>query len=226
MTGYFSYPFLSPNLPSNIFGNAIVYGLFGAMIGIIYTKVVLKGKAVVHDLFHASHDKEESKNATLSGLLPEKTPLIVTPQDAKGNVGNGASHRVASMRAQAQKLFCCVIPQEKYRAAAAGVVAGIVVGVIGMFVPVSHFWGEAQLQHLIDKGRTPLPVFGSKDQPTGALTALGYCMIDPDDPEAVKHGFGLGCAALIVVAKTVVVGLSLGTGIIVSIKLLQKSLCP
>lgn len=76
------------------------------------------------------------------------------------------------------------------------------------------FWGEAQLQSMIDKGRTPLPVFGREDEPTAALTANAFCMIDSDDPEAVKAGFGMGCALLIPFFKIVVTGLSLGTGII------------
>lgn len=76
------------------------------------------------------------------------------------------------------------------------------------------FWGEAQLQTLIDKGRTPLPIFGQEDEPTAALTALGYCMIDPDDSAAVREGFGMGCSFVITIAKIVTTGLSLGTGII------------
>jgi hypothetical protein len=67
---------------------------------------------------------------------------------------------------------------------------------------------------LIDKGRTPLPIFGSGDEPTAALIALGRCMIDPADGSAVRAGFSMGCAALITTAKIVVTGLSLGTGII------------
>lgn len=73
---------------------------------------------------------------------------------------------------------------------------------------------EAQLQSMIDKGRTPLPIFGREDEPTAALTAHALCWIDTDDPEAVKNGFGIGCSFLISFAKIVVTGLSLGTGII------------
>jgi hypothetical protein len=67
---------------------------------------------------------------------------------------------------------------------------------------------------MIDKGRTPLPIFGRGDEATAALTANAFCMIDSEDPEAIKAGFGIGCSLLITFFKIVVTGLSLGTGII------------
>jgi hypothetical protein len=79
-----------------------------------------------------------------------------------------------------------------------------------MFLPHVMFWGEAQLQTMIDKGRTPLPVFGQGDQPTAALVALGHCMVD----QSQVSGFSLQCSVAIILAKIFVTGLSLGTGIV------------
>jgi hypothetical protein len=59
-----------------------------------------------------------------------------------------------------------------------------------------------------------LPIFGLGDEPTADLTALAFCMIDPTDGAAVRAGYSMGCSALITIAKIVVTGLSLGTGII------------
>jgi hypothetical protein len=95
-----------------------------------------------------------------------------------------------------------------------GFLAGAACGGICMYYPHNLFWGEAQLQSLIDKGRTPLPVFGFGDDPTAALVTLGRCMIDPNDAAAISKGFSIECSLMIAVTKVVVVGLSLGTGII------------
>jgi hypothetical protein len=78
-----------------------------------------------------------------------------------------------------KKCACCVIPHEPTRAAVAGVVAGGLCGLVGMFFPHVMFWGEAQLQTMIDKGRTPLPIFGREDEPTAALTYHALCLVDP-----------------------------------------------
>jgi Voltage gated chloride channel len=70
------------------------------------------------------------------------------------------------------------------------------------------FWGEAQLQTLIDKGRTPLPVFGKGDDSTSDLLAKAYCVAGHG------QGFGILCSATIAIAKNFVTGLSLGSGIV------------
>jgi hypothetical protein len=79
-----------------------------------------------------------------------------------------------------------------------------------MFLPHVMFWGEAQLQTMIDKGRTPLPVFGQSDEPTAALAALGQCMVGQGE----NSGFSVGCSMAIILAKIFVTGVSLGTGIV------------
>jgi len=201
-----------------------VFGLFGALVGTLYAKGVLQLKDLVHGFFHAPHDSHGEEGDTNDNPQtedstpgPEETPLL-----AKTNAANMKHFKAApaelplhkKILAAAKTSFCCVIPYEPYRAAASGVVAGALCGVIGMFLPHTMFWGEAQLQTMIDKGRTPLPVFGQGDEPTAALTALGFCMIDHEDAAAVRAGFNMGCAFAITTAKIVVTGLSLGTGII------------
>jgi hypothetical protein len=199
----------------------------------------------VHDLFHEVHDDHDDHHdhhetshiyEDADSGVSETEPLVsffkthgVTPKRAKSR------DIVSTLR----KYCCCVIPEEATRAAVAGTLAGAAVGIIGMFVPHVMFWGEAQLQNLIDKGRTPLPVFGTADEPTAGLVALGRCMIDPTDGASVRAGFckslhdegnlllvrvthffisyvlvAVGCSALITVAKIATTGLSLGTGII------------
>jgi H+/Cl- antiporter ClcA len=215
VTGYYSYPFLTASLPSAIFTSAIVYGLFGAGVGIVYALWVIKLKTWVHDLFHKHHDDHHSadQDQTMdlaAGNADERIPLV----DGKGK-GNVSKHaQIRGVLSSVRKYCCFVIAEEPTRAAVAGTLAGAAVGVIGMFLPHVVFFGEGQLQNLIDKGRTPLPIFGLGDEPTAALTALGFCMIDPTDGAAVRAGYSMGCSASIAIAKIVVTGLSLGTGII------------
>ena len=231
ITGYFKYPFLSDSLPSQIFTHAIIYGLYGAVIGIIYAFAVMKLKGWVHDWFHVPHHHhEEEIPIDEDGSMhyhhltePETKPLVdkfpsqrrysaVTSFSSLDSWTNW-SKKLCSLK-RLRRLLCCVIPYEPYRASVAGAIAGALCGGVAIFVPHTLFWGEAQLQNLIDKGRTPLPVFGQGDEPTADLTALGYCMIDTTDPDAIKAGFSMQCSLLLMVSKTIVIGLSLGTGII------------
>jgi len=221
VTGYYKYPFLTATLPSEIFTSAIAYGFFGAFVGVCYAQGCKKLKGLVHDWFHAPHDhdgpepspgdKQSQFESNEDGGMGEKKPLLGHKllEIEKSSVSDqavGPAHRLKGC-------FCLVIAHEPYRAAAAGALAGALVGVIGIFVPHVMFWGEAQLQTLIDRGRTPLPVFGTGDEPTAGLTALGYCIIDHTDPHGYQN-FGVMCSFLIGAAKVVVTGLSLGTGII------------
>lgn len=66
---------------------------------------------------------------------------------------------------------------------------------------------------MIDRGMTPLPVFGYDDEPTAILTAYGYCLEDPSDERMRVKGFDLSCCGIIALTKIFVVGLSLGTGV-------------
>jgi hypothetical protein len=160
VTGYYSYPFLTASLPSAIFTSAIVYGLFGAGVGIIYALWVIKLKTWVHDLFQKHHDDhrsaEQGQTVDLAaGDADEIIPLV------GGKVHGGVSKHAQSqgILSRTRKFCCFVISDEPTRAAVAGALAGAAVGVIGMFVPHVMFWGEAQLQNLIDKGRTPVRTF-------------------------------------------------------------------
>jgi H+/Cl- antiporter ClcA len=219
VTGYYSYPFLTATLPSEIFTSAIVYGLWGAAMGIVYAVGCKKLKGLVHELFHEdeakstspvkrdlTHREHVNKSSTEIG---EQMPLLVLRE--KGKKGPGLpSLFLPSFRA----VILRWLRKEPALNALRGALAGSLVGCLCMFLPHVMFWGEAQLQTLIDKGRTPLPVFGIGDEPTSALVALGRCMVDPNDELAVKNGFGLECSFFISVAKIVTTGLSLGTGIV------------
>jgi len=95
-----------------------------------------------------------------------------------------------------------------------GVLAGFFVGVIGMFLPHNLFWGEAQLQPLIDGGRSPLPILGQNGEPTEALLGWSFCLVDPSDTEATLNGPGLLCNFAMFISKYICIGLSVGTGIV------------
>lgn len=211
VTGYFSYPFLTSSLPSSIFIYAIVYGFYGCLIGTLYTHGAKLFKTIVQHCLHApqqhhnefkAQDKSDNDFALANGS-EESVPLVAKRIKKQSSDKNSVWNCVRSY-------FCFVIPHKPKRAAVAGTLAGAMVGVIGIFVPHVLFYGEAQLQNLIDKGRTPLPIFGdAKD-----LSAYAYCLIDAENNEEIRAGFSIACSSLIMVAKTVVIGLSLGTGII------------
>ena len=227
VTGYYTYPFLTEALPSHIFTTAVIYGLVGSGVGVGYAEGVMFLKHFVHDLFsthhHHKHDPQQSHHGDAHDGEDETHKM---KGGARGTdekmplVGNAKKpvHRqdtfFEKVGALSNKVFSFGIKHEPTRAAVAGTLAGIVVGVTCMFVPHVTFWGESQLQTLIDKGRTPLPVFGEEEKSTSIMTAYGYCLIDPTDETAVAAGFSIGCAALITTAKIFVTGLSLGTGII------------
>jgi len=216
--GYFNYPFLTTTLPSGIFYIAVMYGLVGSLVGVFYAEVVKKIKTDVHHWFvpHDNHHGSSSKvHHGTAGTVetwesngPESVPLVGSKM---------------KMRTQPQenglvkfwkKVTSFGIKNDAIRAGVSGSIAGMLTGVICIFVPHALFWGEAQLQTLIDQGKTPLPVFGEEGEPTSALTSYGFCLINPDDEIAVEEGLSLGCAALLTVTKVLTIGLSLGTGIV------------
>lgn len=199
------------SLPSSIFIYAVVYGFYGCLIGTIYTFGTKWIKTAVHDWFQAPPDEEQHETSIL------EVDELDVPIGGGESMPLVAKHGVKKAEIQQRNILGClrnyfhfVIPYEPTRAAVAGTIAGALCGVIGIFLPHTLFWGEAQLQNLIDKGRTSLPIFGDFSE----LTVYALCMINPDDPLAVRAGFGIECSALIAVAKTVTIGLSLGTGII------------
>jgi len=215
LNGMFKYPFLSQSLPSSIFWVVIIYGFVGCFVGTLYAEGLLWLKHWVHEWFHAPHDDHDhgdhghhAKVEAHHHGVDEMMPLVV---------GNDSATKM-------KKESCCTwvqkgvqrffgIEHEPTRAAVAGVLVGIIVGLNCMLLPVNLFWGEAQLQTMIDRGMTPLPVFSYGDEPTAILTAYGYCMIDPQDERARIEGFSTACAGVITITKIIIVGLSLGTGV-------------
>mmetsp|Transcript_6609 Transcript_6609/g.13864 ORF Transcript_6609/g.13864 Transcript_6609/m.13864 type:complete len:1095 (-) Transcript_6609:70-3354(-) len=210
--GYFNYPFLTASLPSHIFYIAILYGLVGSVLGIIYAEGVKFIKTWTHDWFHY-HDHGHDDHGHEDDHKGEETVPLVGKADVVMHVPPKPS-----MGQRIKDCFCGItslyIKHEPTRAAVVGVLAGGLTGLICMFLPHQLFWGEAQLQTLIDNGYTPLPVFGEGDEPTAALTAYGYCMIDAEDEEARREGFSTLCMGMICFTKIITIGLSIGTGII------------
>lgn len=215
ITGYYKYPFLNDSLPSSIFHDAIVLGLFGGAVGILYTKAVLALKGIVHQLFHQRDDKDyEGKgepNLTHTTLSTEESSPLVNRSDISCTMDNDYVPFTSHVHEKPRQV---TIAHEATRAGVTGAIVGFVVGITSMFLPHVMFWGESQLQNLIDKGRTPLPVFGSGDEPSASLVALGFCMVDRTSKNGDTSGFSISCSAAIAIAKIFVTGLSLGTGIV------------
>ena len=219
--GYFNYPWLADSLPSHLFYIAVIYGLYGAAIGVAYAEGVKKLKTWTHDWFH-HHDDHHGNGGGSSGIATDPThPLHTGGEESKGLLsGKTKAHSKKSKKKDTglaslwKKISSLGIKNEATRAGVIGVLAGALTGIICMFVPHNLFWGEAQLQTLIDKGKTPLPFFGEGEEPTAIMTAYGFCMVDPENDYSAASGFGIGCAALIAISKTITIGLSIGTGII------------
>jgi hypothetical protein len=187
-------------LPSFIFKDAIIYGLFGGALGIFYTLSIKKLKIGIVNLL----DKCDSTSSTTSSSHETSSNMPMTGETMP-LVGSKEAPSFPTSR-PLSSLMC----HKPTRAGIRGMLSGLVVGVTGIFFPHVMFWGEAQLQTMIDKGRTPLPVFGQNDEPTAALVALGQCTVDQGE----DSGFGIGCSLAIILAKTLVTGVSLGTGVV------------
>jgi H+/Cl- antiporter ClcA len=193
VTGYFRYPFLTASLPSSIFTSAIVFGFYGCFVGTFYLFTVKRVKMSVKSWFHKTERSNHQLTKTHPDTVAEKIPLL-EKKYVTGKKNTASQKNVAR---------CIEISSKPWRAAVSGAIVGLLVGVIGIFLPHTLFWGEAQLQNLIDKGRTPLPVFGSIEQsPISGFTKHAFCMINPNDVEAIRAGFGIECASMIVVSLT------------------------
>jgi H+/Cl- antiporter ClcA len=205
VTGMFQYPFLSESLPSYIFKDAIVYGLFGGALGIFYTYNVKKIKKFTGHLLDCCgvHPNVKSTSSVKKNEYSKESTATMN----NINVLEKMSPNMNRIRTSP---FVGVIPHTPTRAALTSTMAGIAVGITGIFLPHVMFWGEAQLQTLIDKRKTPLPIFGQGDDPTADLVAFGQCMMD----QSRESGLSIGCSIAIVLAKIFVTGLSLGTGIV------------
>lgn len=186
VTGYYEYPFLNESLPSEIFTSAIIFGLFGGAVGILYAKAVMNLKHNIHEMFRdtASRHQNDLQPLQQTPSFSEHLPLVGGSSDNEVSVQPTHSPDPTARHLKAK------------RAAATGAIAGSMVGLTCMFIPHVMFWGEAQLQTLIDKGRTPLPVFGRGDDPSAGLISLGYCVDSNKDLEGSSSDaqFTLGCS--------------------------------
>ena len=194
--GYFKYPFLSQSLPSHVFYIAILYGLLGAVVGIIYCRGSFKFKHDVHDLFHDNHGENHHESNEF--------------KEYKFH-GSHTKHEKASC---SEKIVDHLHQVEWCRRMVIGSLAGFVVGMIAMFFPHQLFWGEAQLQSIIDRGHTELPFITEAEVKN--MTAYGYCMVNPalHDHDPNFQGYNTLCNGILALLKVVTAGISLGTGII------------
>jgi H+/Cl- antiporter ClcA len=212
--GMFDYPFLNESLPSSVFWVVIIYGFVGSFVGVCYAEGLLWLKHWVHEWFHAPHDDhDDHKQVHTAG--GESKPLVSAS-------GKNNTHKEDEQIKV--KVSCCTwvqkivqgffgIAHEPTRATVAGVLVGLIVGLNCMLLPHNLFWGEAQLQTLIDRGATRLPVFGYDDEPTASMTAYGYCLVEPANVAGEHEGFSTACAGTMALTKLIIVGLSLGTGV-------------
>lgn len=88
------------------------------------------------------------------------------------------------------------------RKALLNAIAGFVVGVVCMFVPECQFWGEQQLQTVLDQGQTKLP-FTSEVE---GMNEWAIC-------KPTGHPRTMGCDVLIAGGKILTTGLSLSTSL-------------
>ena len=129
--------FLPKSLPTGTLHVAVVYGLVGTLLGALYADGCLYFKSWVRDRFQ-SHEKpinDDERHKYVNNDIDEAQPL-------KGHVG--VRHEKTSN--ESCSFLGMGIAHEPTRAGVAGILVGIIVGVIGMFLPHSLFWGEAQLQ--------------------------------------------------------------------------------
>jgi H+/Cl- antiporter ClcA len=189
-TGYYVYPFLNESLPSELFMRAIVYGLFGGAVGMFYVKVVLYLKH--YDFFFDNCNGNVQQGPRVSrfkggNIVGEGTGLLQS-------VGDISNQRQES----AKKLppLTNHFRREPNRAATLGALTGVLVGIVCMFIPHVMFWGEDQLQTLIDNGRTPLPIFGHGNETSADILALSYCVVrnDTSTQDHFESQSALGCS--------------------------------
>jgi hypothetical protein len=211
--GYYLYPFLAASLKSHVFYIAIVYGLIGALVGTVYCKTIMFLKTWVHDWFHHSHTPSKKPSVNVDTTLKAECLPLVGSNDSVPSENTKFSLK-EFVFGGLDRVVGCSIKHKQTRAAVVGVLAGFFVGVIGMFLPHNLFWGEAQLQTLIDGGRSPLPILGQNGEPTEALLAWSFCLVDPSDTEATLNGPGLLCNFAMFISKYICIGLSVGTGIV------------
>lgn len=208
VAGYFTYPDVHMASGFLVLVSTVFLGVYGCGVGIVYAEIIKIAKSFVHNLFAAPDDHVYNYLHRDNNRLPAFNINIFADDENDQAEFSTAGSDIVPPR-------CCgdifVIPSKAWRAAVAGTLVGAAVGVIGIFIPHSMFWGEAQLQNLIDRGLSPLPVFTTlEDDPTSTFLSHGFCLVDASN----KEGIGMGCALLIAAAKTVTIGLSLGTGII------------
>jgi len=209
VTGYFNYPFLATTLPSHVFYIAAVYGIIGTCVGKLYCRLCYTLKHDVHDLFHEEHHHGSAENRDQDIFADEESlPLV------------GELHTMTLQEKDSvYKKFVAFLNRGKKgwrRSMFVGILAGFTSGVICMFFPHLMFWGEGQLQSIIDRGRTPLPFVS--DENIENITAYAMCMVEPehqhDSSRGDYSGYTTQCYLALSILKIITVGVGLGTGIV------------
>jgi len=206
VTGYFNYPFLARTLPSHVFYIAAVYGIIGTCVGKVYCRLCYTLKHDVHDLFHIHGGVENNDQ----DILPDEESLPLV----------GELHTMTLQEKDSvYKKFAAFLNRGKKgwrRSMFIGILAGFTSGVICMFFPHLMFWGEGQLQSIIDRGRTPLPFVS--DENIENITAYAMCMVEPElQHESSRDdfsGYTTQCYLALSILKIITVGVGLGTGIV------------
>ncbi|EEC46052.1 predicted protein [Phaeodactylum tricornutum CCAP 1055/1] len=191
---FFQYPGTEEEMPNSLYLGVIFLALFGALaVGIPYIIGVNFCKKLIDSTYDWLEDEfgQDSERKSLNELRRLNNFKSTEPEPES-------------------EYLCGVFSTEALQAAGKAGLAGLILGWIAIYLPHTMFWGEAQLQTIIDRGATPLPIVGS-DYPSG-LGSQGFCMTDTQSssPEPLS----LTCLATIGVVKVVHVGLSLGTHII------------
>ena len=142
VNGMFKYPFLSSTLPGSTFWVVVVYGVLGSFAGVIYAEGVLWLKHWVHEWFHAPHDDHHHDHDYLK--LGQGDHHGNHHGHHVGHYGKPKESCCTMVQKGVQRFFG--IEHEPARAAVAGVLVGLIVGLNCMLLPHNLFWGEAQLQ--------------------------------------------------------------------------------
>lgn len=147
--GYFDYPIFTDILPNHVFYVAILYGLLGGALGMLYAKGCLKIRMSIYDLFRFRDHSEENivedkSNSETFSLEYEHGSEDSTHLNEKESIAK------SEKKSLVDKISSFSMKNEPLRASLIGIVAGAVVGVICMFYPQNLFWGKMVLIiHLI-----------------------------------------------------------------------------
>ena len=183
----FDLPGIPEDLSCAIPVVVLLAAYLGNCFGKLYSASIMKLKTTVQGI----PDFLFPGSAT---TVMDQSALIFEDQDSEEEYFSfdfGRRNREATARAKllAHGVTCLVV--------------GLIISAVYLVFPHCFSWGEAQLQNMFDNGSTELPFFGDGSP---FLSPFAMCMPTED-------GLGGWCLTAIPVAKTLIIGLVLGTGI-------------